>query len=69
MRVFFEDCDSEDARDEIVRLIEDKAKMEKAARALLDAAREALTPDGEARERYESAVSAMEALLGESTEQ
>ena len=55
--------------DEIVRLIEYKAKMEKAARALLDAARKALPPDGEARERYESAVSAMEALLGESTEQ
>ena len=46
----------------------EKQNLEKAARDLLKVAREALPPDGEARARYESAVLAMETLLGEPIE-
>jgi hypothetical protein len=54
--------------DDCDELFVEKQNLEKAARELLKVAREALPPDGEARARYESAVLAMETLLGEPIE-
>lgn len=57
-----------DSIDEEIRAVRREYEhIAAAAQELLDVAKNALPPDGEARVRYEIAISSMETLLGAST--